>query len=319
MAHNLYQNKMAFTGEKPWHQLGTQFESVMTAEQAIFGSGLGFEVYKEQLYRVTKSDIHEVDAFATINGDTDKVLGIVGKRYQPIQNREAFGFFDELVGAGQAIYQTAGALGEGERIWLLAKLPISFSPIAGDNIEGYVLLYNSHDGTAPLSVMFTPIRVVCQNTLNIALKKSTEVVKVRHTTNSAERLKESAKILKCMNEYFTEIGERCHDLASYKIDDDFIESYKNALFGNEIDLPVKGPGRTIRARNIGMFDQRLRFGKGIELPGVIGTAWHPVNAALEMADFDLPKLGKDPTNDIIFGKAADFKQVAWDSAFALIN
>ena len=319
MSDNLYKSTMAYTGEVPWHRLGKQFDLPMTSEQVLAESGLGFEVYKEQLYRVTDSNIAKVNAFATINKDTNDVLGIVGKNYQPIQNKDCFGFFDELIGRGEAIYETAGALGKGERVWLLAKLPVSFSPIAGDKIEGYTLLYNSHDGTSPLSVMFTPIRVVCQNTLNLALKRSTEIVKVRHTTNAAERVEEAGKIIKQLNDYFTEMGEQCHNLAEYQIDDEFIESYKSALFGKEDDLPIKGPGRTVRNKKVAMFDQRLRFGKGVELPGVVGSAWHVVNAAIEMADFDLPKIDKDPTNTIIFGQSALFKQKSWDTAFALIG
>lgn len=317
MAHNLYQDKLAYTGKEPWHKLGTHFESAMTAEQCIEAAGLNFSVYKEQLYRVTSDDIEKVNAFATINGDTNDVLGIVGSQYSPIQNRDSFAFFDEFIGKGLAIYETAGALGKGEKIWLLAKLPKSFSPIAGDKIEQYCMLYNTHDGSLPCSVMFTPIRVVCQNTLNVALKHCNQIVKVRHTSGADDKLKEAGRILNEMNEYFDRMAETCYSLAQYKIDDDFITDYKNALFGKEDDIP-KGRGRTVRLQKLEMFDGRLRNGMGVDLPGVAGTAWHAYNAAVEMADYDLPKIGQNPTNDIIFGKSAEFKQKAHEAAFAVI-
>ena len=317
MSANLYNNTMAFTGEKPWHLLGKQFSGSMTAEQAIMGAELDYFVVKEQLLRQDGSLAK--DAFATINTANNKILGIVGSRYEVIQNAKAFNFFDELVGKGEAMYETAGALGDGEKVWLLAKLPGSFSPIAGDKIDQYCLLYNSHDGSAPCSVMFTPIRVVCQNTLNMALGKgSTQIVKIRHTANAEDRLEEAGRVMKEMNDYFTLMGEKCHELGRFVIDDDFIKIYKDALFGVEKDIP-EGRGRTLRTKKIDAFDSYMIGGKGVEIPGVKGSAWWPVQAAIEFADYGMPKIGKDPTESVIFGSAADFKQKAWDKAFAMVG
>ena len=316
MVANLYNDTMAFTGEKPWHELGQHFEGKMTSDQAIEAANLDYFVIKEQLLRQDGSVAK--GGFATINTTNNKILGIVGARYEIIQNTKAFNFFDELVGRGEAIYETAGALGDGEKVWLLAKLPGSFSPIAGDKIEQFCMLYNSHDGTAPCSVMFTPIRVVCQNTLNIALKNSTQVVKVRHTLKAEDKLEEAGRIMKEMNEYFTIMGDKCHDLANFIIDDDFIKIYKEALFGAEKDIP-EGRGRTIRAKKIEAFDGYMQGGKGVEIPGVKGSAWWPVQAAIEYADYDMPRIGKDPTETVIFGSGADFKQKAWDKAFAMVG
>jgi phage/plasmid-like protein (TIGR03299 family) len=318
MAHNLYNDTMAYTGSEPWHQLGKHCEGAMTAAQAIEMADLGYMVIKEQLLRQDGSLCK--GGFATINTDNNKVLGVVGARYEIIQNVRAFDFFDSLIGGeAGAIYQTAGALGDGERIWLLAKLPKSFSPIAGDKIEQYIMLMNSHDGSSPCQVMFTPIRVVCQNTLNMALGKgSTQIVKVRHTLNAEDRLEEAGKIMKEMNDYFTLMGDKCHELGKFIIDDDFINMYKNALFGEEKDV-AEGRGRTIRTKKIDAFDGYMANGKGVELPGVKGTAWWPVQAAVEFADYTMPKLGKDPTDCVIFGSGADFKQKAWDKAFAMVG
>jgi len=317
MSANLYNDTMAFTGEKPWHLMGKQYSEAMTSEQAIEGAELDFFVLKEQLLRQDGSVAK--NAFATINTTNNRILGVVGARYEVIQNVRAFGFFDELVGKGEAIYQTAGALGDGEKTWLLAKLPKSFEAISGDKVEQYCMLYNSHDGSAPCSVMFTPIRVVCQNTLNMALGKgSTQIVKIRHTANAEDRLDEAGRIMKEMNNYFTLMGDRCHELGQFVIDDEFITMYKNALFGEEKDV-AEGRGRTIRGKKIDAFDEYMLHGKGVEIPGVRGSAWWPVQAAIEFADYTMPKIGQDPTSSVIFGSAADFKQKAWDKAFAMVE
>lgn len=317
MAHNLYQNKMAFTGDLPWHKLGTRFANAMTAEQAMQGAGLDYKVTKEYLCLETTGE--RVNAWATYNNDNKKILGFVGGDYEVIQNKQAFQFFDILVGQGAAIYETAGALGNGEKVWLLAKLPNTFAPIAGDLIEQYCMLSTSHDGSMPCQVSFTPIRVVCQNTLNIGLKQATNIVKIKHTLNADVRLDEAARILKSMNDYFAQMGEQCHKLAEFQIDDDYINDYINGLFMNESDISERGPGRALRNKKIEMFKGRMNYGRGVDLPGVVGTAWWVLNAATEMSDYDLPKKMQDPTESIMFGSLAKFKQKAWDLSFALVE
>jgi phage/plasmid-like protein (TIGR03299 family) len=201
---------------------------------------------------------------------------------------------------------------------MLAKLPQTFEPIAGDLITQNCVLYNSHDGSMPLSVMFTPIRVVCQNTFNLALKHCTNIVRIRHTVNASDRLAEAGRILRNMNDYFTRMGETCHKLASFNIDDKFIQEYQDEMFKKESDISDRGPGRSIRMKKLEFFKGRLRNGMGVDLPGVKGTAWWCVNAMVEMADYDLPKNNEDKTEYCVFGAGADFKQKAFDSALEMV-
>jgi phage/plasmid-like protein (TIGR03299 family) len=317
MAHNLYRGRMAFTGEMPWHHLGVAFKEKFTTEEAIKAAALDFEVNKEQLLRQNGTP---APAFATINNFNNEVLGIVGNDYQIIQNTEAFEFFNELIGQGEAFVETAGALGNGERVWMLTRLPNTFSPLVGDRIKQYCLLFTSHDGSLNLSVSFTAIRVVCQNTLAMALhdKSTHQVVKIKHTTNAAERIKTAAQILKEANKYFTALGAMCERFASYKIDDDFINEYIVRMFGKSEDF-AEGRSRSIFNRKLEMFQSRRENGMGTHIPGVKETAWGLLNAAVEYADYDLPRLGTDPANCVLFGSGAKFKQEAYDEMLVLVG
>jgi phage/plasmid-like protein (TIGR03299 family) len=178
MAHNIcIQNgeaSMFYVDEVPWHGLGTKLEGPATAQEAISAAKLDWPVIKIPLYAGGDGERkHRVpDRFAIVPahrwGREDcPAFGIVGNDYTPLQNHEAFDFFDSIVGEKAAIYHTAGALGDGERIWILARLPTDIH-VAGDAVNKYLLLSNTHDGNNSVQAKFTPIRVVCENTLTMA-------------------------------------------------------------------------------------------------------------------------------------------------------
>lgn len=131
--------------------------------------------------------------FATIRTDTEQVLGVVGKDYEVLQNVDAFNFFDAVVGDAGIQYETAGALGKGERIFITAKLPGYILAGRDDSIEKYLFLTTSHDGFGSITAAFTPIRIVCANTLKAALRNHTASIKIRHTANARERLRQAHK------------------------------------------------------------------------------------------------------------------------------
>ena len=173
MSHNLNvtnnKTSMMYIGESPWHKLGTKLDKPATAFEAIQAAQLDFMVVKFPI-KTVRHELPVENHFATVRTDTLQTLGVVGSRYEPIQNKDAFDAFDTLVGEGEAIYHTAGALGKGERIWLLAKLPDYIRVNLNDIVEKYLLLVNSHDGSGSVKVKLTPIRVVCENTLSMALQ-----------------------------------------------------------------------------------------------------------------------------------------------------
>lgn len=321
MAHNLYNNTMAFTGEIPWHGLGVQFEQEFTATEAIEAAGLGFEVTKEPIYRMLADEPVAIPGrFLTINNDNQEMLGMVGDRYEILQNRDAFCFFDEIMAETGARFITAGALGNGERVWMLARLPETFEPLFGDKITQNCLLTTGHDGYTSTEVRFTPIRVVCQNTLTAATRGSKEIISIRHTESIKGRLQQSAIILKEMNAHFAALGETFSELASFRIDDEWLTEYERLLFGEEPKDAKTQASRNIWMRKVEGFQTRMTSGMGVDLPGVSGTAWAAYNAAVEWADYAIPVRDEiKRTESLLWGRGNQFKQTAFDSALALVR
>jgi len=324
--HNLYRNTMAFTGQRPWHKLGVQFEEEFTSAEAIAAARLDYLVTKEQLYRLRpdlgRGIVEPTDACATINGHTQDVLGIVGDGYEVLQNQEAFDFFDILLKESGGKFQTAGAIGKGEKVWMLAKLPEIFYPIAGDGVEQFILGTTSHDGTMKTEVRFTDIRVVCQNTFNLAMNGSKGVISIRHTTNMRQKLEVAAMVLLRYKEHFDILGDKFGKLASVRVDDAWIDEYLERMIGNPLKV-ADGRGRTIMENKIKLIEGRLCYGQGVDLPGVANTAWWALNAMVEFADYDLKAKGQAVdetrrTQSILFGTAADFKQECFDTAMAMV-
>ena len=159
---------MFYLREKPWHGLGIRVGTAPTSIDALVLAGLDWEVIQKDVYTENGSLIagYKINTRSTDNA----ALGIVSDRYKVVQNEEAFQFTDDLLGKG-VTYETAGALQGGKKVWMLARIPHRYI-IAGDEIAPYLVVMNSHDGSSGIKVAMTPIRVVCQNTLNLALDLS---------------------------------------------------------------------------------------------------------------------------------------------------
>ena len=189
--------------EKAWHGLGQIVRDYPTSTEALKFAGLDYEVTKEDIYTMSYNcDGQAMDFtkrikthFATMRKDTGDVLGVVGKDYEIVQNKDAFTFFDSIVGGGGIQYETAGALGNGERIFITAKLPDYIKVGNDDLIEQYLFLTTSHDGFGSITAAFTPIRIVCNNTLNAAFRNCSNAIKIRHTSNVKGRLEQAHKVM----------------------------------------------------------------------------------------------------------------------------
>ena len=219
MGHNLNFNEQ--TGmhsffsvkEKAWHGLGQIVQDYPSSSEAIKHAGLDYTVEKRKLFTLDNDsqqenpeetivvpEIEVPNYFATLRTDTEQVLGVVGKDYEVVQNVDAFSFFDAIVGGEGIQYETAGALGKGERIFITAKLPGYIKVGREDLIEQYLFLTTSHDGYGSITAAFTPVRIVCNNTLNAALRNFSNSIRIRHTANAKERLEQAHKVMGISNQ-----------------------------------------------------------------------------------------------------------------------
>jgi phage/plasmid-like protein (TIGR03299 family) len=243
MAHNLNYNeqteKHSFFSvkEKAWHNLGQIITDYPTSAEAIIHAGLNYTVEKRPLFTydtgnntgnpetdILIPEIEVPDFYATIRNDTEQVLGVVGKDYEVVQNVNAFEFFDSIVGGKDGIlYETAGALGKGERIFITAKLPDYIRVGKDDLIEQYLFLTTSHDGYGSITAAFTPVRIVCANTLNAAMRNHSNGIKIRHTASANERLKQAHQLLGITNQLADELGEVFNHWAKIRITDNAVK------------------------------------------------------------------------------------------------
>lgn len=175
MAANV--ESMFYVRKAPWHGLGTMVMEAPTSAEALSLAGLDWKVVQKEL--VTDDGTPVTGFKANLRETDNQVLGVVTDRYKVVQNEDAFAFTDSLLGEG-VTYETAGSLQNGRRTWMLAKLPTKYI-ISGDEITPYLVFMNSHDGTGAIKAAMTPIRVVCQNTLNLALSTAKRCWSTNHT------------------------------------------------------------------------------------------------------------------------------------------
>jgi phage/plasmid-like protein (TIGR03299 family) len=302
MAHelNLQNGKasMMYVGEAPWHGLGTKLNEPATASEAIKVANLDWSVCKRPIY-VEGASKPIKDKFAIVRADKlddddCPVFGVVGKSYTPLQNSKAFEFFDPIVGEKNApIYHTAGALGEGERIWILAKLPDTIQIIGDDIADKYLLLSNSHDGQSSVQIKFTPIRVVCQNTLTMALSQG-RTLRVPHTRDIQSRLQQAEMMLGIINKGFDTIEETFKAMAKVEMDNSRLASYLNSVFREPLDKENERAVALVNERRA-LAEHFFAEGAGNTVEGIKGTLWAAYNGVTELIDHRIPMhpRGKD--------------------------
>lgn len=263
------------------HQFGHVFDSnnlPQTAEEAIVEAGLDWNVNKEEMFL---QDGSRVDGnYAMRRNDNQNILGIVGSRYTPLQNIEAFSFFDDLVKDGLAEYHIAGSSLEGRKVWILAKFKDDLEIAEGDTVEKYVLLSSSHDGSGSVLGAVTPLRVVCSNMLSAmrrrGAKKNGEYVSIRHTKTIGAKVSEAAKTLKTVQETYKALGETWSQMAEYEMAPVAIDNYFKAVVPDSPN--AENPYKTIAVRT--EMHHYLQSGRGSELE-LQNTLWGAYNAVTE--------------------------------------
>jgi phage/plasmid-like protein (TIGR03299 family) len=209
MSAEIYSNDSLFSvREAPWHKLGVVLEdNPRSGEEAIVAAGLDWTVGGEPVF--VRGE--EMPGYrANVRSDTGEVLGLVTNKYQLVQNKEAFGFSDSLLGDSEVSYETAGSLKNGRTVWALLNLP-QYN-LLGDKMDSYLLLSNSHDGTAAIRVATVSVRVVCQNTLNAAISGATRFWSILHRGDIGVKMEEASRSLALHNRYVTKLREEADNL-----------------------------------------------------------------------------------------------------------
>jgi phage/plasmid-like protein (TIGR03299 family) len=286
----------------PWRNVGIELNHPKTAREAIEIAGLNYTVVKK---RSAVNTGLKQDKYATMRTDTGDILGIVEDSYEPLQNSDAFKFFDILVGTDEATYVTAGAFGRGERVWLLAKLPGCIKVHGNDVVNKYLLLTNSHDGSSHARVKLTPIRVVCNNTLTAALQGAGEV-QISHTPNAAKDFEQAVQLLGLSNSLYGQLDVMFNAMAARKITREQLRKYVQALVPDNEER--ENTARTEKIRNSVL--QLHDSGRGSHLAH--GTLWGAFNSVAEYTDHMM--LDEDSTtrlNSIWFGRGEQLKLKAF--------
>ena len=210
---------MMYVREKPWHGLGAE------VADALRLAGLDWNVRQEGVFDERGAAIPGYKA--NVRESDGSFLGVVGDRYRIVQNEDAFRFTDNLIG-GEVRYETAGSLRGGRQIWLLARMPER--KVAGDEVEPFLCFTNAHDGSSGIKVCMTPVRVVCNNTLNVALNTAKRTWSMRHTESVHERLNEARDCLFRAREYMDALSEYADAAANKTLRDDEIREILDELF-----------------------------------------------------------------------------------------
>lgn len=238
-------------------------ENCKTSADVMSAAGLDWEVAKCELVAkmptininsksedsfIYGSDMYRIcpNAYATYRTDHNIPLGIVKERYTPVQNIDAFNFFDGAIGKDKAIWQTAGFFGMGERIFVSAKLPKNIL-VNGDPVENYLVFTTSHDGSSGVRILFTPIRIICQNTLNAAIKTSTNYVSFRHTKSVHGNLNIAAEILGICDDKIKYLNEQYNFMQKIKASDEQAQNiFANVILTDSELENIKNTGHTIQ-------------------------------------------------------------------------
>lgn len=212
--------------ETPWHGLGTIVQEAPTSADALRLAGLDWTVNQNPVF--TEGGFEIPNYKANVRSSDNTVLGIVTDRYKVVQNAEAFAFTDSIINTGNVLYETAGSLRNGKTIWMLARMPET--NILGDKFDPYMCFTNSHDGSGAVKVCMTPIRIVCNNTLNMALANASRCWSTKHIGDISSKLEEAKHTLIMANNYMKKLDEEADKLANQKISEDEIAKILDELF-----------------------------------------------------------------------------------------
>jgi phage/plasmid-like protein (TIGR03299 family) len=325
MSHNLSQNaageyEMFCAGNPAWHGLGVNVKEAQTWENASKLAKLDWTISKVQLTNPRLNTA--IPSYALLRDDDNRWISTVGEKYTPIQNEQAFGFVDALLKIGAAHYESAGALGNGEAMWCLARLTKQdFAPVKGDDHQSYLLFSEFRDGRAA-QVRLTMTRVVCQNTLNIALGTKAingAVLKLRHTAGIDDKLKAAKNLLGTIGDEIASITSKLQALATKKITQPQFMTIMEELF--------PGFEKNSRSENkAAVIASNFMANDGGKIKGIEGTAYALLQSVTRYIDHQRNGLRTgDSTLELkraesaMFGSGDQFKTMALNSICATVG
>lgn len=289
MSHMIMENDKMFSANrvKPWHYAETHdrvklIQEAPNSYDALVAAGLDWEVKQSDTYMENGIIIPGFKTnYREIGNGKIIPLGIVSSRYKIVQNTEAFEFTDNLIG-GDVRYETAGSLCNGKKVWMLAKMPST--KIAGDETETYVAFTNTHDGTGSVKAIVTPIRVVCANTLSLALSTAQRSWSMRHLGDVQSKLDEARNVLELTEIYMEELDKQANRWANVTINEEMTMEALSKLF------PVKEDDTDRKKRNVQEAkDEFIACYLAPDIAKFYGTAWGFINAASDFVTHSAPK------------------------------
>lgn len=307
---------MAYAGATPWHGLGTALadEDLYDWQKACTKAGLNWDV--ELVPLVTADTQAKVEGSRAVRRKSDsRVLGVVGPRYVPLQNADAFKWFTPWLEAKEASLHTAGALRQGSRVWVLAKInrsPMQIVP--GDEVEKYLLLSHGHDGSLAVRCGLTSIRCVCSNTLALAHgSDASMLIRIKHSRSVLDNLAAVRETVNIANERFEATASQYRRLVRTSINQQDVRKYVYRVL--EIEDESKA---STRIKNIAQeIIDLAETGKGNDLPSVRGTLWASFNGITQYLAYDRGTDRSKRLDSLWFGDSAVLNQKALDIALEM--
>lgn len=326
MAHEIEKfDTMFAVRTPPWHNLGVVLDNPPTSEEAILSAGLDWDVGLFPLNVDLNGEKIPVDGYATMRLDKtygNIPLGVVGSRYTPLQNREAFIPFDALVKDGIATYETAGSLRNGKKVWILAKVGAPLEIGDNDKVEQYVLLSNSHDGSSTVIGKITPVRVVCANTLSAALHTKANFqnqFSIRHTKSVKDRTDSAMKMLETVQQAYDKLGKVWSKMAEIHMPEEEQLEYIMEVFPNKEDSKNE---KRLQSKRVEVI-QLLSSGAGASLDSAMGTLWGSYNAVTEYITHSVSTRKNSSIDthldNLWFGRHQDTLEAAFDAATRMME
>lgn len=300
---------IAYVGSTPWHGLGQQLTEDSPIETWAVESGLNFKLATSPVhYKHSPDNVYAGHIFAgkrvMYREDTGHALGIVSDKYKIVQPIEVLEFFRDMVGT-IAHLETAGVLRDGAHYWALARMEGEFD-LAGDKVNQYLLLASSADGSLATQARLTSVRVVCNNTLQLAAQSKADVSIRHNSVFDPAKIKNS---LADFNDTFKAFKQSAELLANIKTTDQQIAKIFTDILGGDVVKPSRAAVRALE----------LYQGQGIgaDLEAAKGTAWGALNAVTQLMDWETARTGDARLRNAWFGGGVNVKQQTMDSLLAL--